>query len=217
VSVIGAVTGLLDSDSRLSAEDRHELTVTALDEARRLDRYVQNLLDMTRLGYGALAPHRAAVDLREIIGRARADLERALSAHSVVVDLPRDLPRVNVDPVLIGQAVVNVLENASKYAPRGTTIAISGRADRDFVVLDIADEGDGIPADAREKVFDLFYRVKLGDTQPSGTGLGLAIVRGLVEAHGGTVKALPGPRGKGTMIEIRLPAAAAEAVPEAAQ
>lgn len=205
VSVIGALSGLADED--LPAPVRKALVESGLDEARRLDRYVQNLLDMTRLEYGALTPRRVAADLREIIGTVRTGLGRVLAGHRVMIDMPADLPRVDVDPVLIGQAVANVLENAAKYAPPDTGITVSARARGTKVVLEVSDEGPGIPEAERDRVFDLFYRVGEGDRRPSGTGLGLAIVRGFVEAHGGRVRALPGPGGRGTTIEMELPMA----------
>jgi two-component system sensor histidine kinase KdpD len=207
VTVIGAITGLAEAGATLSPEDRRDLATTALDEARRLDRYVQNLLDMTRLGHGALEPKRASVDLREIVGRVRADLARVLADHPVHVDMPRDLPRVEVDPVLIGQAVANVVENAAKYAPARTTITISADVQGRLVHLAVTDAGPGIAVEDREKVFDLFYRAAKGDSAPAGTGLGLAIVRGLVEAHCGAVAAGPGPDGLGTKISMSLPIA----------
>ncbi|RAI34178.1 hypothetical protein CH338_21325 [Rhodoplanes elegans] len=119
-------------------------------------------------------------------------------------------PRPDVDPVLIGQAVINVLENAAKYAPPGTPVRIAAAASGAVVTLTISDLGPGIPPEDSERVFDLFYRVRQGDGQPAGTGLGLAIVRGLVEAHGGAVRARPGEGGRGTAIELVLPAARPE-------
>lgn len=208
-TVIGTVSALAEDAGSLRREDRRELAGTALDEARRLDRYVQNLLDMTRLGHGALRPRRAPVELAEIVGRVRADLARTLAGHTLEVALPRDLPMLDVDPVLIGQALTNVIENAAKYAPPGTAIGISAHAEGTEAVVTITDEGPGIPDSDRERVFDLFHRVTQGDGRPAGTGLGLAIVRGLVEAHGGTARALPGPNGRGTTIALHLPLAAA--------
>lgn len=205
VTVIGAVSSLAETDGTLSAADRRELTMTALDEARRLDRYVQNLLDMTRLGHGALAPKRAAVDLREILGVVRNDLKRVLAGHSLVIETPRNLPALHVDPVLIGQAIANVVENAAKYAPPGTSIRIMAKSDGGMAEIAVIDEGPGIPEDERERVFDLFHRVAEGDSRPAGTGLGLSIVKGLVEAHDGTVAATAGPGGRGAAIVIRLP------------
>ncbi len=204
VSVIGALSGL---EGEMSDADRKALAETGLGEARRLDRYVQNLLNMTRLEYGALKPRRVPLDLRELVGSARADLRLTLAAHQLVVELPADLARVDADPVLIGQALTNVLENAAKYAPPGSTIRIGARGGDATVTLVVSDEGPGIPDAEREKVFDLFYRVAEGDRRPTGTGLGLAIVRGFVEAHGGRVRALAGPGGRGTSIEMELPVA----------
>ena len=205
VSVIGSLTGL---EGELPEAARRALVEAGLDEARRLDRYVQNLLNMTRIEYGALKPRRSAVDAGELIGTARADLRTALAGHAIDVALPPDLPRLDVDPVLIGQALTNVLENATKYAPPGSTITIDGHAAGPVVTLAVTDQGPGIPAAEREKVFDLFYRVTEGDRRPTGTGLGLAIVRGFIEAHGGAVRALAGPDGRGTRIELDLPVAA---------
>jgi two-component system sensor histidine kinase KdpD len=204
VSVIGALTGL---ESDVPEASRRALVETGLDEARRLDRYVQNLLNMTRLEYGALQPRRSSVEASELIGTARTDLRTTLADHRIEVDLPHDLPQLDVDPVLIGQALANVLENAAKYAPAGSVIIIDGKAAGDRVILGVTDEGPGIPEAEREKVFDLFYRVTEGDRRPTGTGLGLAIVRGFVEAHDGRVRALAGRQGRGTRIEMELPAA----------
>jgi two-component system sensor histidine kinase KdpD len=207
-TVIGTVSSLAEDEGVLSGDDRRELIGTALDEARRLDRYVQNLLDMTRLGHGVLRPQSAPVDLAEIVGRVRSDLSRILAGHRLEVQIPRELPMLDVDPVLIGQALTNVIENAAKYAPPGTAITLSARAEGAEALITVADQGPGIPEGEREKVFDLFHRVTQGDGRPAGTGLGLAIVRGLVEAHGGTASALEGPGRRGATILLRLPLAA---------
>lgn len=209
VTVIGALSSLVDEAAPIGAAARRDLTLAAFDEARRLDRYVQNLLDMTRLGHGALQLRRAPTDLRELIGRARRDLARALAGHELSLDVAPDLPPLDVDPTLIGQALINVLENAAKYAPPGSLITIAARRDGDAAVISVIDEGPGIPAPERERVFDLFSRLLQGDGQPAGTGLGLAIVRGLVEAHGGSARAEEGHNGHGTAIVITLPLALA--------
>ena len=210
VSVIGATSTLLDTGATLSLEDRNELLQSAHDEAQRLNRYVQNLLDMTRLDYGALKPKRQAVDLREIVGSVRQDLARVLHAHAVVVSVPRNLPLVDVDPVLIGQALANLVENAAKFAPPGTTITIAAEITNGAARVTVTDEGPGVLSADRSKVFDLFYRAGAGDGQPAGTGMGLAIVKGLIEAHGGTAEMLAGPHGRGSMVAITLPLASVQ-------
>ena len=121
---------------------------------------------------------------------------------------PDALPAIEVDPVLIEQVLVNVLDNASKHAPGGTTIRLVARVDGAAVELAIADQGPGIPAEARHRVFEMFYRVAAGDAQRAGTGLGLAIARGIVEAHGGSIRAeATNSDGSGTTIVLRLPLA----------
>jgi two-component system sensor histidine kinase KdpD len=209
VTVIGATSSLAESGSNLPESVRVALAVSAHEEARRLDRTVQNLLDMTRLGHGALRPNRAAIDLREIIGRVRSDLGRVLAGHRLEIEIAPDLPPLDVDPVLIGQALANGLENAAKYAPAGSVIRLLARQTGDDAEILISDAGPGIPVADRAKVFDLFYRAAQGDGAPAGTGMGLAIVKGLVETHGGKATAEGGPGGHGTTIRLVLPLASA--------
>jgi two-component system sensor histidine kinase KdpD len=210
VTVIGATSSLAEDGSNLSEEVRRMLASSAHEEARRLDRTVQNLLDMTRLGHGALKPIRAAIDLREIIGRVRADLGRVLASHPLGIEIAPGLPPLDVDPVLIGQALANVMENAAKYAPPGSAIRLVARQTGHEAEILVSDQGRGIPESDRANVFDLFYRAAQGDGVPAGTGMGLAIVKGLVEAHGGRATAEAGPGGQGTTIRLVLPLAKAQ-------
>ena len=121
------------------------------------------------------------------------------------------MPVVNVDPVLLEQALFNLLDNAAKYAPPGTRVLLAARAEGDTVTIRIEDEGPGLPAGDRERVFEKFYRAEKGDSVRAGTGLGLSISRGFVEAMGGSLQALPRAEGEGAVFVIRLPAAAAPA------
>jgi two-component system sensor histidine kinase KdpD len=116
---------------------------------------------------------------------------------------------VDVDPILMQQVFANVLDNAAKYAPAGSSITVTGSAGRDGLKIAVSDEGPGIPREDRERVFDMFYRVRAADGQRAGTGLGLAICKGIVDAHGGSIRAEPAKAdGTGTRIEIWLPPAA---------
>lgn len=211
VSIIGAASSLIEADDALGAAGRRAMAETIFEEGERLNRYVQNLLDMTRLGYGALTVRHEAIDLREIVGRATRRLRHSLGQHRLVLDLPADLPLADGDSVLIEQVIANILDNAGKYSEPGTAIGVSGEGSGASVVLSITDEGPGIPPGDRDKVFDMFYRVAEGDGQKAGTGLGLAICRGILEAHGGGIRAEAArPDGTGTRIVISLPAVAAE-------
>ena len=205
VSIIGSATGLASCDGALSNNDRAQLVQTILEESDRLNRFVQNLLDMTRLGYGALQPNREWADLREIVGRAQRQMARALAPLQVEVQIPDEVPILHLDPILIEQVLVNILDNAAKYSPAGGRIEIQAALDGGQVRVGVSDEGPGIPPEERETVFDVFYRVRAGDKQAAGTGLGLSICRGLIEAHGGRIEALPGPGGRGTTIAFWLP------------
>ena len=208
VSIIGAASSLVEAGPALGESGRAAMAEAILEEGERLNRYVQNLLDMTRLGYGALVIRREPVDMREIVGSSGRRLERALKAQRLVLDMPADLPLVLGDPALIEQVVTNVLDNAAKYAPEHSVITVAARSQNASVTVSVSDEGPGIPVGDREKVFDMFYRVRAGDGQQAGTGLGLAICRGIMEAHGGTIRALPATGGgPGTRIEMMLPQA----------
>ncbi len=205
VSIIGSATGLASCDGALSSGDRAQLAQTILEESERLNRFVQNLLDMTRLGYGALQPNREWVDLREIVGRALKQMARPLASLKVEVQISADTPVLHVDPILIEQVLVNILDNAAKYSPTDGRIEVAAATDGEQVRVGVSDEGPGIPPEARDTVFDVFYRVRAGDQQAAGTGLGLSICRGLIEAHGGRIEALPGAGGRGTTIAFWLP------------
>ncbi|MGE0715087.1 MAG: ATP-binding protein [Alphaproteobacteria bacterium] len=211
VSIIGAASGLLSADAALGPDGRRQLAEAIREEGDRLNRYIQNLLDMTRLGYGALKLNFDWVDLREVVGRAVRQLGAVLRHHEVTVDVPAQLGPVRADPVLLEQVMANVLDNAAKYAPAGTEIVVAARNEGDTVAIDVVDHGPGIPPADRERIFDMFYRVRAGDAQKAGTGLGLAICRGIVEAHGGTIRAGAPEGGEGTLIAIRLPASQATA------
>lgn len=205
VSIMGAASSLISYDEALTPGNRRDLAQTIQDEAERLNRFVQNLLDMTRLGSGTLKPRIDWVDLADIVGGAVERAERLTRSHAVKVDIDPDMPLLCVDAVLLGQVFFNLLDNACKYSPPGTAIKVWARKAADHIAIEVADQGPGIPEADREKVFDMFYRVNLADSQPAGTGLGLAICRGIVEAHGGTIRAEAGLHGSGTAIIIRLP------------
>lgn len=205
-SIIGSTTSLLEYGETFSRDDRTDLLKTVVEEARRLDRHIQNLLDMTRLGQGALTLHRDWVDLHDIVASAISRLPDALKELSVQIDIAPDVPLLWVHGVLIEQALVNLLDNAARFSPVSGTIEIKAHCLPEAIEINLCDEGPGIPEDEREKIFDMFFTARQGDRSNfQGTGLGLAIVRGMVAAHGGTVSADSNSSGKGTCMSIRLP------------
>jgi two-component system sensor histidine kinase KdpD len=189
----------------LTDAEKVELLATIIDESERLNRFIANLLDMTKLESGAVTPKLAPHDLSEIIGSTLRRTAKILRHHSVQLDLAIDVPMLALDAVLFEQVLFNLLDNAAKYAAAGSTIFIRTWRDRDSVSLQIADEGDGIPQDEIEHIFDKFYRVQKTDQVRPGTGLGLAISRGFIEAMHGTIMAANRPDRRGAVFTIRLP------------
>jgi two-component system sensor histidine kinase KdpD len=160
---------------------------------------------MTKLESGAIVPNTALHDLGEIVGSALRRAAKILAAHRVQLVLAADLPMLQLDAVLFEQVLFNLLDNAAKYAPSDTTISIRSRREGDQVVLQVADEGGGIPPGELESVFDKFYRVQKGDHVRPGTGLGLAISRGFVEAMHGRIFAANRADRSGAVLTIGLP------------
>jgi len=204
-SVLGAASTIRDLESGLSDAEKRDLLATVIDESERLNRFIANLLDMTKLESGAIVPNAARHDIGEIVGSALRRAGKILGRHKVLLQLAADLPMLELDAVLFEQVLFNLLDNAAKYAPAGTTISILGQRDKEHVTLQIADEGGGIPPAELESVFDKFYRAQKGDHVRPGTGLGLAISRGFVEAMHGTITAANRADRSGAVLTIELP------------
>ncbi|MBR0850570.1 sensor histidine kinase KdpD [Bradyrhizobium diazoefficiens] len=204
-SVLGAASTMRDLAGALSDTEKRDLLATVIDESERLNRFIANLLDMTKLESGAIVPNTALHDLGEIVGSALRRATKILAAHRVELVLAADLPMLQLDAVLFEQVLFNLLDNAAKYAPPDTTISIRSRREGDQVVLEVTDEGGGIPPGELESVFDKFYRVQKGDHVRPGTGLGLAISRGFIEAMHGTISAANRSDRSGAVLTIRLP------------
>jgi two-component system sensor histidine kinase KdpD len=209
-SVLGAASTMRDLDSSLTDAQKRDLLATVIDESERLNRFIANLLDMTKLESGAIVPNAARHDVGEIVGSALRRAGKILERHKVSLELAADLPMLELDAVLFEQVLFNLLDNAAKYSPAGTTISVRSARDRDSVSLQILDEGNGIPPAELESVFDKFYRAQKGDHVRPGTGLGLAISRGFVEAMHGTISAANRTDRSGAIITIRLPVPASD-------
>jgi len=206
-TILGAATTLAANDGLYDASQTKEMLSTIREEAERLDRFVGNLLDMSRLEAGALGVKPEAVEVRDLVEAAGKRLARRLSGHRIALDLPDDLPLALVDPLLLEQSIVNLLDNAAKYAPVGSRILVGARAADKKILLTVEDEGPGIPPEALPHIFDKFYRAKAGDRRVAGTGLGLAVARGFVEAFGGSLDAANRTDASGAVLTITLPAA----------
>ena len=204
-AVLGSAGTLRDLGEKLSDSEKTDLLATIIDESERLNRFIANLLDMTKLESGAIAPNVALHDLGEIVGSALRRASRILSRHQVELELAPDLPMLELDAVLFEQVLFNLLDNAAKYAPPETTIRIQSWRSGDSVCLRVLDEGSGIPLPDLDHIFDKFYRAQKTDQVRAGTGLGLAISRGFVEAMHGTIVAANRTDRTGAAFTISLP------------
>jgi two-component system sensor histidine kinase KdpD len=203
VSIIGALDTLRENVHTLVDKARRELLDTACEEAERLNRFVGNLLDMTRLEAGALTWKEELSDIQDLVGCALAALEQRIGARKIEVQLPANLPLVRMDMALMTQVLVNLLDNALKYSLPESDIRIAARMDNGRLTLEVSDRGPGVPESDLKRVFDKFYRIPVPEGA-GGTGLGLSICKGIVEAHGGKIRA-ENRAGGGLRVIVTLP------------
>jgi two-component system, OmpR family, sensor histidine kinase KdpD len=200
-----AATSLLRKEIRWDEEALHSFASTIERKADRLNRLVENLLDMSRIEGGALYPEKVWYPLDELVHDVLGRMHSQLQGRIVQMHLPDDLPPVKLDYVQIDQVVTNLIENAVHYTPAGSPIDVSIEAQEEQTLVSIADRGPGISLTERERIFDKFYR---GDSYASGynpgSGIGLAVCRGLVEAHGGRIR-MEGREGGGALFHFTLP------------
>ncbi len=204
-SVLGALADLRRDETFGDPEARTELLDTAQEEAERLNRFVGNLLDITRLEAGALEIKHELIDLTDVVGSAVRRARKLLGERRIKIDIPDELPMVRLDFVLFENVLFNLLDNAAKYSPPASMVCMRASRSYQRIALEIADEGSGIPPDDLERIFDKFYRLKAADRQRAGTGLGLAICRGFVEAQGGAIRAGNRSDRSGAVFTITLP------------
>jgi two-component system sensor histidine kinase KdpD len=204
-AILGAAGTLKGFAGELDDQGKAELIGTIIEESERLNRFIANLLDMTRLEAGSIKPNTARHDIGEIVGTALERTSKILTRHAVEVVIAPDLPMLELDPILFEQVLFNLLDNAAKYAPPETTVRLEGWREEDVVKLQILDEGSGIPPEDLDRIFDKFHRAEKQDHVRAGTGLGLAISRGFVESMGGSIVAANRPDRPGAVFTITLP------------
>ncbi|MCL2429277.1 MAG: DUF4118 domain-containing protein, partial [Alphaproteobacteria bacterium] len=204
-SILGSATALATQGEAITQADRTSLLKTIQEEAERLNRFIGNLLDMTRLESGPVEPRPSIADVSDVVGAALQRAAKILAEYRVEVDFEPNLPMLEVDVVLFEQVLFNLLDNAAKYAPPGSLIRLAAERGPDTVRVRVFDEGCGIPPEDVERIFEKFYRVRGPDRQRAGTGLGLAICRGFIEAMGGTIDAANRRDRSGSVFTITMP------------
>jgi len=209
-SILGNISSLREYGHLYDQATCDEMLALAEDETQRLCRFVENLLQMIRIDAGALQPTLENVDLSDLIGAALKRAEKSTANHVVGTDLPADLPMVPLDFVLAEHVLVNLLDNAAKYAPAGSRILVAVAEQADSLRLTVTDEGPGISDQDLPRIFERFFRAEMTDRRPAGVGLGLAICKGFVEAMGGTITAYNRLNGNGAVFEVTFSKTRAE-------
>jgi two-component system sensor histidine kinase KdpD len=204
-SILGAATVLSAAPALANEKKLRALVHDVRDEAERLNNDIQNLLDASRISSDGVTPHVEWADPADIVNSALERCRRRLAERRLTLDLPGDLPLVHVDPVLVQQALVQIVDNAVKYSPAGTRIAVGARAESGHIVLSIADEGAGVTAAERAKMWDRFARGERHAATTSGSGLGLWIANAFIAVNGGKISAVSEGPGLGTTVTIELP------------
>jgi two-component system sensor histidine kinase KdpD len=184
-AITGAVSSLLENEDTLGAPVRHELAEIAFQESERLNIFIGNLLEMTRLEAGGVTIHKDWQLLDEVIGTVLRQLGQRKAEHPIEIALAPDLPLIPLDSSLIGQVLFNLLDNALKYTPQGTHIRVTAEQVEPMIQVNVIDSGPGLPAELQDRVFDMFYRIR--PTVTSGMGLGLTLCKAIVELHGGRI------------------------------
>lgn len=215
-SIIGSATALKEFWPLYDEAARVDLIATIHEEAVRLGHVVGNALELARFRSGGMKPRREATEVADVVNAAVADAQRTARGRAITVELPADLPMLDLDPFLAERALVQILENAAKYSAAETPIAVVAGMSADEVRIEVSDAGIGFAPEEARLMFDRFYRATGEDAAIAGTGLGLAIARAFVTANGGTIEAFsPGP-GLGATFRISYPlpmATAAEGAP----
>ncbi|HMB96511.1 MAG TPA: ATP-binding protein, partial [Tepidisphaeraceae bacterium] len=206
-AITGAASSLIETGDKLPPPARAELIDLIYSQAQRMERQVNNLLEMTRLESGELKLNCEPQPLQGALGSALRLLEHRLEGRQVITSIPSDLPLVKVDDVAIEQVLTNLIDNALQYTPLESPIEIAARVSGEQVIVEISDRGPGLPLGAEHRIFEKFFRAGMSGNQPNrGAGLGLAICRGIVNAHGGSISA-SNREGGGAVFQFTLPIA----------
>ena len=209
-SIKASVTTLLESEGghrtiELDTTGRTEFLEIINEETDRLNHFIEGMVELARLEAGSPSSGGSQADLAEVISTAVDRAGSLQGDHVITVNLAPEPALLNADARAVAEVIYNLLENAAKYSPAGSAIAIAASVQDDLVLLAINDEGRGIPSEMRERVFEKF--VRLDGSKPGGMGLGLSIARAIIEAQGGTIRIEDGDNGVGSKVVIALPIA----------
>ena len=215
VTMIGAASSLRDLGQDIKAEEGQELLDSIISEARRLEDYIQNLLDMTRLGHGTLSLSRQWVSIDEIYHVVIKRITASIPSHSVRLESKANLPSVHVHAALVEQALYNAVDNAIKAGGAASEVLVRVKKSSDYIYIYVCDHGPGIPEEEWQNIFDPFYTFNQGDSYEKGTGLGLSICRSIMRVHGGDARIIQPPANFNHCLLLTLPIEHTEEDPDA--
>jgi two-component system sensor histidine kinase KdpD len=213
-SILGAATVLSKSAAVAKDERLTSLAGVVRDEAERLNNDIQNLLDATRISRQQIRPRQEWIEPQDIVNSALERRRRRLSGHTLSLDMDANLPFIYVDAVLVEQAFVQIVDNAAKYSPPGSPIAVAAKRNGRDVVLSVHDRGVGLTAEENAQLGERFFRGARHAATTSGSGLGLWIAKAFVTANGGKLQAESSGADQGTTVSIHLPFATPASQPE---
>jgi two-component system sensor histidine kinase KdpD len=213
-SILGAATVLSESTAIAKDGRLTSLAGVVRDEAERLNNDIQNLLDATRISREQIRPRQEWIEPQDIVNSALERRQRRLSGHNVSLDMDCNLPFIYVDAVLVEQAFVQIVDNAAKYSPPGSPIAVAAKRNGPDVVLSVHDDGVGLTAEENAQLGERFFRGARHAATTSGSGLGLWIAKAFVTANGGKIQAVSAGADRGTTVSIHLPFATPASQPE---
>lgn len=202
VTIKGTISELLHSAKHYDSVMQRALLNAAYAETERLTRYIQNLLQMTKMATKGQALHLLPSSLIDIINNALSSTQRLTAQHSLVVDVPVDLALIDVDPIMTEQVFINLITNAVKFSHVGSNITITAKEERDRIRVDVQDQGQGIEAKDLESIFDLFYRAQNTDKQSEGSGMGLAICKGILDSEQASITAFSEGKDRGATFQL---------------
>lgn len=212
-AITGSVSALIEGGNNVDDSGRRELLDTIADEADRMEKLINNLLDMTRLESGRVEIHAEPYPLAEVISSVLGRAKKRLADRQVKVTIPADLPLILADGALLEQVIMNIIDNALQYTPPGSPLEMAACANTNYVEIRISDSGPGLPIDDPDRVFQKFYRAQNAASH-RGVGLGLAICRQIMDLHHGGIRAENRPSGGASFI-INIPIATVPPVSEA--
>ena len=213
-SIKASVTTLLDSEGghrtiELDGESRHEFLDIINEETDRLNQFIEGMVELAQIEAGSVGLRRSWSDVPEIIEAALYRAENLLRNRHILLKLEENLPLVRVDSRALAEVVYTLLDNAAKYSPENSQIEVTARLNgAEAIEISLVDEGEGVPAEWRDRIFDKFFRVGEADKsvlKPKGIGLGLAIAKGIIEAHEGKISVSDNVVGKGAKFTIIVP------------